>query len=227
MSLVHNNKYLKYSLCNKWVLSLYRKWSMGVSQICVDKIFLHTIVSTVHKFKRDYWHTEPEPGHIRDELKGTEIRVPVKNLHGLVLTLCFVLLALALSALDAAPNSEQIMALNSKANHDSLLQFPQVLIGTWVADEPDYIEPNGWEDWYREIYIYVNEVGDICIEYGCLVFSIVRSVEMVDDCYKIGVYTELDESTYYYLKLKGKRLFVKALRILVNEPDTFKEYYRV
>lgn len=122
----------------------------------------------------------------------------------------------------ASPDPEELLAGNKQT-----IAFPEDFFGVWIAKNSDYVEPNGWEDWYREIYIYINDVGYICIQYGSLVFSVVRTVELEDDSFKIGVCTEFDENTYYYLIFENEELFVKAPRILVNEPDTYKEYYRI
>ncbi len=190
------------------------------------KKFLHTIAATVHKFRCDYRYTEPEPDHNGVKLKCAEPNVPVKHLPGIALALCFILLASALFALDAVPNSEQIVITNNSASQDSLLQFPLELIGIWVADEPDYIEPSGWEEWYRNIEIGYWEDGSLGIQYGSLVGSTVLSVKYDGVIYTVEVLTEADEKTNYFFRMQKDRLWVKAPRVIVYNPDEYKAYHR-
>lgn len=161
--------------------------------------------------------------------KALRISMPMKSVQiftGMVLILCVLGSLSFVSACVANRSPAQQVTTDAHASPDSLTNFPQELFGIWVADDPDYIEPSGWDDWYRNIEIGYCWDDGLGIQYGSLVGGKVLAVKYDGETCIVEVYTEFDEYASYYFRLQGDKLQVKAPGILFNEPDQYKAYHR-
>jgi hypothetical protein len=113
------------------------------------------------------------------------------------------------------------------AGNEQTMAFPEDFFGVWIAKNSDYVEPNGWEDWYRVLDIHKAANGAIFIQYGSLVGSEVIDVEYDGETYTIWVTTEFNEETYYCIQPDSNKILVKAPEIIRNYPDAYKEYLRL
>ena len=166
------------------------------------------------------------PLTIRSEIKKPLSKSRTRTLPNLVWIICFLLLVTAGCTVNSVVESEQIDTASAMAQQASLIPFPPELMGTWVADDPDYIEPSGWDDWYRNIEICYWHDGSLGIQYGSLVGGVVSAVEYDGETYIVEVYTEFNKYASYYFRLQGDKLQVKAPGIMFNEPDEYKAYHR-
>lgn len=140
--------------------------------------------------------------------------------------LCLLLAVTSAPASEADLEEKRAANPAAAAGHYAPVPFPDELMGTWVADDPNYIEPNGWDDWYRSIDIGYWDDGSLGIQYGSLVGSVVLSADYDGVTYIVAVRTEFDEFTSYFFRLSQGGLMVKAPGILFNEPDRYKAYHR-
>lgn len=161
--------------------------------------------------------------------KALRVTVPQRLANvfkGMVLILCVLVLLSFVSACVANRSPAQQETADAHASPDSLANFPQELFGVWVADDPNYIEPSGWDDWYRNIEIGYCWDDGLGIQYGSLVGGKVLDVKYDGETCIVEVYTEFDEYASYYFRLQGDKLQVKAPGIMFNEPDEYKAYHR-
>ena len=179
-------------------------------------------------FNPDYSGSVPQAsGTFSKALRISAPTRPANEFTGMVLIMCVIVLLLFASA--CVTNRSLVQQVASDAyihiNPDSLTNFPQELFGIWLADDPDYVEPNGWEEWYRNIEILYWD-GNLLIQYGSLVGGIVSAVEYDGETCIVEVNTEFGEYASYYFRLQGDKMLVKAPEIIVNEPDKYKAYHR-
>lgn len=171
--------------------------------------------------------TDPQtPGTICKALRVTVPQRLANVFAGVVLIMCVLVTLPFVSACVANRIPAQQVTTDAHASPDSLANFPQELFGIWVADDPSYIEPSGWDDWYRNIEIGYCWNDSLGIQYGSLVGGKVLAMKYDGETYIVEVYTEFDRYASYYLRLQGDKLQVKAPGIMFNEPDKYKAYHR-